>query len=301
MFLAEALFVDATSREGVLVRDIDITVRHEVTGLTPRPRPLAEALAPVRFTLLGGVGVRCGDAPCAPPPSRQQQVLALLLMRPGCLVRTDTIVHELWADAPPGDARVGVRSLVHQLRRHLEQEGVTSSGRSLLVSRPAGYVLRVEPGQVDLCAFRDLVGHGAEAFRSGHPDRAAELLRSGLALWSGAPFAGARLGPVLTSCVVKLEQEHRTARHLRIQADIDAGRREHLIGELRGLVTSDPLDEGSHAQLMQVLGFAGRRSEALALYRRLRERLIEELGLEPCEGVQQQYDHLLRTGGLSAR
>lgn len=275
--------------------DVDMTAGHEMTGLSSLPDP-----GSVRFAVLGPLEVRKDGVPCAPAPPRQRQMLALLLMRPGCLVHADSIAHEVWPDEPPGDMRTAVQMLAFQLRRYAEEAGLADAGRRLVAVRPSGYVLRVDPGHVDLTVFRSLVRQGQEAFRAGQPERAGTLLRSGLDLWTGTPLDDVECGPVLSSYVVRLQQELRAARHARIQSDIEAGGAGRLIGELRGLVTADPLDEGSHAQLMQVLGILGRRSEALTVYRRLRERLIDELGLEPCETVQEQHAFLLR-GGLTAR
>lgn len=276
--------------------DVETTVRHNVTGLVPRPRSAGDVSASARFTVLGALRVHRDDEVCPAAEGRLPQVLALLLLRAGRLVHSDSIAHEVWGDDPPADVRAGVRALVSQLRGYLEYAGVTTSGRRLLAGRHLSHQLRVEPGQVDAVVFRELLRQGQESFRAGHHDRAARLLRSGLDLWSGPALADVHCGPVLSSYVVKLEQELRTARHLRIQAEIEAGRAEDLIGELRGLVGSDPLDEGSHAQLMQVLASTGRRSEALLVYRQLRERLIDELGLEPCDDVQEQHDVLRRRG-----
>jgi SARP family transcriptional regulator, regulator of embCAB operon len=278
------------------VADADITARHTVTGLVPRPRTAQDAVS-VRFALLGPLAVHRDDSACSPPEPQLQQMLALLLLRAGRLVHTDSIAHEVWGARPPADARTRLQELVSQLRRYTEETGLTSSGRRLLSMRQSSYLLKVEPRQIDVIAFRESVRHGQEAFRSRQYERAAGLLRTGLNLWAGTPpLRNVPCGPVLSSYVVKLEQEYRTARHLRIQAEIEAGRTDALIAELRGLVRADPLDEGAVAQLMQVLGRAGRRSEALTVYRALRERLVDELGLEPCESVQEQRDHLLRAG-----
>jgi DNA-binding SARP family transcriptional activator len=283
------------------VRDVTVIAGSGVTGLSRAPHPLSDNSASPRFSLLGPVEVRKDDRDYAPTAPKTLQLLALLLMRSGHLVHTDSIIHEVWSEEPPRSVRTGVQTLVYQLRRCMQDAGLGASGRRVLATRGPGYVLRVEPGHIDVVVFRQLVAQGQEAFHAGQYEEAARLLRSGLDLWSDTPLANVPCGPVLSSYVVELQEQLRAARFLRIQAEIEAGRAQDLIAELRALVSSDPLDEGSHAQLMQVLGSAGRRSEALALYRQLRERLIEELGLEPCEQVQQLHYDLLRAGGLSLR
>ena len=276
--------------------DADTIARDGAKGFTRAPQPVRDESPAPRFSLLGPVEVRKDDRDHAPTAPKLLQLLALLLTRPGRLVHTDSIIHEVWSEEPPWNVRTGVQTLVDQLRRCIEDSGLAPSGRRVLVTRPPGYVLRVEPHHIDVVVFRQLVLQGREAFHARQYEEAARLLRSGLALWSGAPMANVPCGPVLSAYVVELQEQQRTARYLCIQAEIEAGRGQDLIGELRALVASDPLDEGPHAQLMQVLGDAGRRSEALALYRQLRERLIDELGLEPCESLQRLHYELLRGG-----
>jgi DNA-binding SARP family transcriptional activator len=262
----------------------------------PRPVPVDDTALP-RFTLLGPVQVRTDDRDHTPTAPKLRQLLALLMMRSGHTLHPEAIVHELWSrEAPPRNVRSCVQTLVYQLRRCLDDAGPAASGRHVLAVRPPGYVLRVQPHQLDVVVFHELVRQGQEAFHARQFEHAARLLRAGLGLWAGDPMANVRCGPVLSSYALDLQEHRRNARYLRIQADIEAGRAEQLIGELRALVASDPLDEGAHAQLMQVLGRVGRRSEALALYRPLRERLIDELGLEPCEIVEQRHREVLRAG-----
>lgn len=276
----------------------DVIAREGVFGLprTPQPAPPEDAALP-RLSLLGPVRVQTEDRDHTPTAPKLRQLLALLMMRSGHTLHPDAIVHELWSrEAPPRNVRSCVQTLVYQLRRCLDDAGPAASGRHVLAVRPPGYVLRVQPHQLDVVVFQQLVRQGQEAFHAGQFEQAARLLRAGLGLWSGEPMAGVRLGPVLSAYALELQEQRRTTRFLRIQADIEAGRDAELIGELRALVTDDPLDEGAHAQLMQVLGRVGRRSEALALYRQLRERLIDELGLEPCDTVQQRHREVLRAG-----
>jgi DNA-binding SARP family transcriptional activator len=282
------------------VRDINIGP-NLVTGLPRPPRPRYDDSAAPRFSVLGPVEMRRNDRDYSPTAPKLRQLLALLLMRSGHPVHTDSIIHEVWSQEPPRSVRTDVRTLVDQLRRCIEDADPAASGRHVLAARHQGYVLRVEPRHIDVVVFQQLVLQGQEKFHAGQYEDAARLLRSGLALWSGAPMANVACGPVLSSYVVELQEQLRTARYLRIQAGIESGHGQDLIEDLHALVASDPLDEGSHAQLMQVLTNAGRRAAAAALYRQLREHLIAERGLEPCENLQRLHFRLLRAGGPTLR
>lgn len=273
----------------------DAIARMGVIGLSRALHPVRDdATTLPRFELLGPVAVRTDDRDLTPTAPRLLQVLALLMMRSGHLVHPEAIGHEVWStEAPPQNARSAVHALVLELRDRIEE---APSGRHTVAVRHPGYVLRVAPHRIDVLVFQQRVRQGREAFRAGRYEAAARLLRSGLDLWSGDPMANVPRGPLLSAYAVELQEKLRTARYLRIQAEIEAGQAEELIGELRTLVAGEPLDEATHAQLMRVLGAAGRRSEALALYRQLRERLIEELGVEPCEAVQRLHHDALRAG-----
>jgi SARP family transcriptional regulator, regulator of embCAB operon len=273
----------------------DAIARTGVIGFPRGPRlRRADAPAQPRFSLLGPVAVRTGDRDHTPADPRLLQVLALLMMRSGRLVHPEAIAHEVWStQAPPPSVRSAVHALVLELRGCVEE---APSGRPVVAVRHPGYVLRVAPRRIDVLVFQQRVRQGREALRAGQHEEAARLLRSGLDLWTGDPMANVPRGPLLSAYAVELQERLRVARYLRIQAEIEAGRAEELIGELRALVAADPLDQATHVQLLQVLGAVGRRSEALALYRQLRERLIEELGVEPCEAAQRLHYDALRAG-----
>ncbi|WP_246360912.1 AfsR/SARP family transcriptional regulator [Haloechinothrix aidingensis] len=232
----------------------------------------------------------------APTAPKVLQLLAMLLLRPGKLVQIDSIVEELWADDPPRSVRTTMQTYVYQLRKCIEQNELAPAGDELLITKHAGYVFTVDPAQIDVFTFQRLFQEGRELLDRDHYTDAARSLRAALALWTGPPMANVNCGSVLSSYVVDLQEQRRTAQHLRIHAELEAGWHRELIGELRALVAANPLDEGMHGQLMRVLSRSGRRSDALATYRNLRAVLNEELGVEPCEELQRLHHELLSAG-----
>ncbi|WP_020670835.1 AfsR/SARP family transcriptional regulator [Amycolatopsis nigrescens] len=253
----------------------------------------------MRFNLLGPLEVVKNGIDYAPSPPKILQLLAMLVIRPGKIVHIDSITHELWANDPPRSVRKTIHTYVHNLRRCIEQNGLAADGEALLVTKSPGYLFRIDPEQVDLFTFQRLHQRGRELLRQHEHLDAARSLRSALDLWAGPPMANVHCGPVLSSYVVELLEQRRSARHLRIEAEIDGGLHRELIGELRSLVASNPLDEGLHGQLIRVLGRSGRRSDAMAAYRRLRARLNNELGVEPCDELQSLHHDLLSEGEQS--
>jgi DNA-binding SARP family transcriptional activator/DNA-binding beta-propeller fold protein YncE len=163
---------------------------------------------------------------------------------------------------------------VSQLRKVL--------GHDTIVTQAPGYLIRVEPGALDLERFESLVrdAHDKEA------GTAAERLREALALWRGPPFAD--LDDSLARPErAELDERRSSALEQRIDSDLELGRHGELISELEALVREDPLRERRRAQLMLALYRSGRQAEALDTYRSGRKLLADELGLEPGTELRQ--------------
>ncbi|WP_246076640.1 AfsR/SARP family transcriptional regulator [Amycolatopsis cihanbeyliensis] len=251
-----------------------------------------------RFAVLGPVEVVVGSSDLTPTAPKLLQLLAMVVLRAGKQVQTDAIVEELWPGAPPQSARTTVQTYVYQLRRIFESGGLADRGEDVLVTKATGYMLRVDPEQIDMFVFQRLCQEGREALRRHRYAETADLFRSGLSLWSGPPLENVKCGARLAAFSVDLKEQRRYARYLRIEAEIEVGMYRELVGELRSLIATDPLDEELHGQLIRVLDRSGRRSDALDAYRNLRITLNEELGLDPCADVQQLHHDLLSADRL---
>ena len=166
-------------------------------------------------------------------------------------------------------------------------------GNDRLQTQGRGYALRVEPGELDLDRFRQQFEEGRRAQAAGDPERAAQLLREALALWRGAPLADFTYEPFAREEIGRLDELHLTALIERIDADLALGRHVDLIGELETLVSQHPLQERLRGQLMLALYRSGRQSEALQVYQDARRTLVEELGLEPGQGLQRLEQSIL--------
>lgn len=255
--------------------------------------------SPVSFTLLGPLEIRRNGRDYAPTAPKVLQLLALLLLTPGRAVHIDTIIRELWSGEPPRSVRTTMQTYVYQLRKVIDRHRLGLHPEKMLVTKPPGYVFRVSPAQVDVFAFQQLCQQGKDALSVRDYPAAARDFRLALSLWSGSPLANVECGPVLSAFVVDLDEQQRAALHLRIQAELAGGMHRELIGELRSLVTTNPLDEGLHSLLMRALNASGRRSDAMATYHGLRTVLNRELGVEPCDDLQRLYLELLSAEGPS--
>ena len=91
--------------------------------------------------------------------AKQRSLLAVLLLRANELVPTARLVDELWGERPPATAVKAVQVHVSQLRKLLDE--------GALETRPTGYLLRVEPGALDLERFESLLERGRERLARG--------------------------------------------------------------------------------------------------------------------------------------
>jgi DNA-binding SARP family transcriptional activator/DNA-binding beta-propeller fold protein YncE len=207
---------------------------------------------------------------------KDQTLLAYLLLHPNELVASDRLVDELWGERPPPTAAKILQNAVSQLRKAL--------GEDRLLTRPPGYILRVEPGELDLERFEALAERGRAA---GDP----RLLREALELWRGEPLADLRDELFAQHASLQLEEARLAAQEDRLEADLAHGRHAELVHELEALIVRHPLDERLYRLLMLALYRAGRPGHALEVYQRARKTFDEELGLQPgpdLEGLQHQ-------------
>ena len=246
-----------------------------------------------KFRILGDFEVLTGGRvrPIAAPKLRQ--VLALLVLSANRVVHLDLLVDELWSERPPRSAVSTVQNYIYQLRKIIKPDG---GGPGPLLTKPAGYLLRLEPERVDADVFRRLAAQGSARLRGGGFHEARRLLRQALDMWRGPALADVPRGQVIEKRIIPLEEQRLHVLELRIQADLEAGLHRELIGELRSLVAAHPLNEWFSEQLIVALSRVGRRSEALQAYQDVRRILNEELGLEPGPELQRLHREVLGAG-----
>jgi predicted ATPase/DNA-binding SARP family transcriptional activator len=229
--------------------------------------------------------------PVVAGPQKRRALLAILLLRAGQLVSADVLIGELWSGHPPRTASHVLQTYVSELRKALDS-CVDGSG-ALVVTKPPGYVLDVDPDAVDVHRFERLVSDGRRLVGSV-PDQASGILGEALELWRGEPLADFRYEPFAQSTIDRLADTHVLAREARAEAEVACGGHVAVLGDLERLFAEHPLRERLAAQLMLALYRCGRQADALAVYRGLRRRLAEELGLEPGRPLQELERAMLR-------
>jgi predicted ATPase/DNA-binding SARP family transcriptional activator len=242
------------------------------------------------FCILGPLEVRKDGDRLALGGPKQRALLAILLLSTGRVVSRDRLIDELWADKPPAAARHALEVQVSRLRKTLGAEG---SDGSALLARAPGYVLNVEPGQLDLQRFERLLADGRRALAEGDPAGATRALREAQGLWRGRPLADLEFEPFARVDIERLEELRLVALEEGIEAELALGRHADLIAELEALVAEHPLRERARGQLMLALYRCDRQAEALEVYRDGRRRLVEGLALEPSPTLQRLQQAIL--------
>ena len=250
----------------------------------------------LQFQVLGPLEVFDGDRECTPTPPKVSRVLALLLLRANQVVSMDSLIEELWGEEPPLSAIGTAQTYIYQLRKFLDPRGEHSSRGEWLVTKAPGYLMRVSPNQLDASTFEALAWQGRAMLERGDPAQATQLLRRALDLWKGPALANVRLGSLLEAHAIHLEEQRMRVLELRIHADAELGRHREMIGEMRSLVASHPLNEWFHGQLIVALSRSGRRGEALQAYQDLRRTLSNQLGLDPQPELQRLHQEVLTNG-----
>lgn len=234
------------------------------------------------FRILGPLEVLDGGRTLPLGGKRQRALLALLLLHANEVVASERLIDKLWGERPPSSAVNTLQAYVSRLRKPL--------GAQRLVRRPSGYVLHVEPDELDRFRFERLL----EEARASEPVAARELLREALALWRGPALADVAYEEFAQIEIRRLEELRVDALERRIEADLSLEAHAAVVPELEALVAEHPLRERLHEQLILALYRSGRQAEALAGYRRARLVLVEELGIEPGPELQELQRAILR-------
>lgn len=195
-----------------------------------------------------------------PGPAPQQAVLAKLATNAGGVLSIEDL-----SDASPASR---VRTYVAGLRRVMRQAGVDA--KSVLASVSDGYVLRVQPDQVDVSYFDRLLRRGQSLLAVGDARGAVDVLREATALWHGEALSGVS-GTYAEQERVRLTERRLVATEDLLRARLRTGETD-LAAELAHLVRMHPGRESLRELLMIALVRAGRRAEALLVLHDSRTR-----------------------------
>jgi DNA-binding SARP family transcriptional activator len=240
----------------------------------------------VEFRILGPLEVRHEGRPLRIGGAKERALLVLLLLHADEPVSVDRLIDELWGESPPTTARKSLQVRVAVLRRALRGD--------VLITRGDAYLIRLQPDQLDLRRFEQMLADGSDALAAGDAHVAITVLREALALWRGAALADFAYESFAQVAIARLEELRLHALELRIEAQLDLSLHAEVIAELEELVAVHPSRERLRGLLMLALYRDGRQTEALDLYRRTREELVAELAIEPGPALQKLQQAILR-------
>ena len=236
----------------------------------------------IAFRLLGPF-----ESPVEVPGGKPRALLARLLLDADRVLASGALVEALWGESPPPSAPKVLQAHVSALRKALGPEAIET--------RASGYALRGATS--DLARFEELTERSR---RERDPAGRAELLRQALSLWRGEPLAEFHREPFAHAAGARLAELRLEALVQRVDADLELGKHEALVGELTALVAAEPLRERLRGQLMLALYRSGRQAEALHVYREGRTRLVDQLGIEPGPELQELERAILRQNAVLA-
>jgi DNA-binding SARP family transcriptional activator len=246
----------------------------------------------VLFRVLGPLEVVGPDGPVPVNGIKRRATLGFLLMHANRVVATSRLVHGLWpVDDAPKSARKILQNAIWGLRGTI---GVADpTGGAALVTQPPGYMLRLDPAQVDLYRFHQLMAEGQADLAAGTPESAARRLREALALWHGPALADLVEVGICWPELTAIQNARLDAMEVYFDAELACGRHHAVLADLEAMVEAEPLREGSCGQFMLALYRCGRQADALGVYSRVRSALVEDLGLEPGRALQTLQQQIL--------
>ncbi|MDP9841718.1 AfsR/SARP family transcriptional regulator [Streptosporangium lutulentum] len=220
-------------------------------------------------------------------------MLAVLLLEAGRSVTIGRLMEAIYGDEPPMTSRAQIQICISALRRLFAAHG----SPDIISTQSQAYAVHVPDGRFDSRRFESLVLQAKQARKEHRTDEAIARYREALALWRGPALEGME-SRLVQSAASRLDEDRISANEDCIKLELDLGRHHELVGELTALVGEHPLRERLRGQLMLALYRSGRQAEALRAYRRARQTMIEELGIEPNERLQ-QLEHAILTSDPS--
>ncbi|WP_254211310.1 AfsR/SARP family transcriptional regulator [Streptomyces sp. ADI95-16] len=226
-------------------------------------------------------------------PSKPTSLLAALLLHPNSVVSTTYLLRAVWDEEPPATARAALQTCVLRLRRLFAKYGISAT---TIEAVPGGYRMRNDTETLDLVLFRTLT---AGAGSATGPGEELYRLREALSLWHGQPLANVASRMLQQDAVPALEQERLRVLERVCDLELAAGNCHQVLVDLYEGARRHPVRERFTEQLIEALYRTGRQAEALAEYRTVRDRLRDELGIDPGPGLRRLELAILRSEDLA--
>src|SRR5271165_6551228 len=239
----------------------------------------------MQVRLFGELEAEQASVPVPVRGAKQRALLALLALRPGQPVSADRLIDVLWGDGQAANPANALQAQIGQLRRTL--------GPAAIVTTEVGYALDAGPDDVDVVRFEHLVARGRRLAEAGQAADASAALGEALGLRRGEPLADFTYAGFLDAERTRLDELTLVAIETRAEADLVLGRHGELAAELEAWCRAHPLRERLWELLILALYRAGRQAEALRAYIEVRDRLADELGIDPGPALRDLQTRIL--------
>jgi len=245
----------------------------------------------LRLQIMGPLRIWRAGVELDAGPRQQRCVLGLLLVRAGRPVSMGDLISLIWEDEPPVSAVNIIHKYVGTLRRLLEPDLAPRSSGTYIVRHSTGYHFTPDPQTVDVVMFRRLAAAAKVSVAEGRADEALRRYLDALLLCHGSTGDALADTPAAAAIFDGVNGEFFDAAVAATDLAVPAGRAPEVLAALRLAVEMGRFHEPVHASLVAALGAAGHQAEALVAYRTIRDRLAEDLGIDPgrelCEARQQ--------------
>lgn len=208
---------------------------------------------------------------------RLRCLLAALAVHSGEIVSVDQLADILWGDEQPTRPEASLHNLAFRLRSELRRAGLESV---TVRTMAPGYGLTAKPTDLDVAVYADAI-RSAATLLGPDPQAALDLVDDAEALWRGDPFGEFTDAHWVREAVGDLVELRLRGVEIGADALLSLGRAPDAVQRLSSTTVEHPYRESLHLRLMQALSSAHRPTDALAVYRSLRDRLAEDLGTEP--------------------
>ncbi|OBI65820.1 BTAD domain-containing putative transcriptional regulator [Mycobacterium sp. E796] len=253
----------------------------------------------LEFGLLGPLEMSVDGALVPLGTPKQRAVGAMLLMNRNSPVGVDRLITALWEESPPSGARASIHSYVSNLRKLLSGAGIDP--RLVLAAAPPGYRLSIPDNACDIGRFIAEKTAGVHAAAASRFEQASKHLSAALAEWRGPVLEDLRDFQFVDAYATSLVEEKILVHTAKAEAEIACGRAFAVITELEALTVEHPYREPLWAQLITAYYLTERQSDALAAYRRVKETLADELGIDPGPNLRALNERILRQEPLDVK
>ncbi len=239
------------------------------------------------FSILGDLSVTVEGEPRPITAGKQRAALVLLLLSPNRTVSTAALIDGIWGGDLPQHPDTALQIVISRLR------GCLGPAAPCIVSNPSGYRIEVGDDDVDVALAQSACASGRRLLDDNDPNRAAEVLGHALTRWTSDPLSDLAAFPFCHAARNRLRELELSIYELRNDALLAAGRHIDLLDTIDEWITSEPWRERLRAQQVLALYRSGRQVDALRAYDAYRDRLVDELGVDPSRDLCELHRDVL--------